>query len=614
MILQFPTPYPGELLYSTLGRYHMRSGNVFLKHTIDDLFGNKTLSATSILPSGIRSLVERLPQHTTISEKALIYKHTLFPFYTAFLGEKASSIYDAMLSNNGMGIYMQSGIMASSIPQNKYFKYCPACLNTDTFGEMYWNREHQLPGKLICPIHGLWLENSSVPITQSNKHTYVLPSEGNCELKKKNPVDEISLKFHLDFLLQSERLLNGEFKHKSFEHYTSFYRKHLIQKGFASNNGRVNQLWLQEAFRSYYPDKFLADLNIDPKSVELWLASITRKHRKSFHPYYHILLLNFLGLHINDVFREKASAFDQANHDSWPCLNIICPDYKKNVINEVSVRTCERTKKPIRRFTCQTCSFSYTRKGVDVQMDEQYKYSRIMDYGSLWKKELQTLFDQKLSHREIARRLQVTVDTVIKYKRILNEPKKEQRNESLEEDKETVEFHKQTWLWLQQQNDQLTKTQLRKQAPSTYIYLYRHNKEWLDENSPVPIKKKPMNNRVNWQERDEEVLQKVKLATKKLRNIEGKLKRITRKSLGDFIGERALIEKHLNKMPKTKAYIEQINESEQEFRLRRVKVVINEMKEAGEIILTWKVLRRANIKSQFAKEISDFIKENQFNW
>lgn len=164
---------------------------------------------------------------------------------------------------------------------------------------------------------------------------------------------------------------------------------------------------------------------------------------------------------------------------------------------------------------------------------------------------------------------------------------------------------------MQQQNDQLTKTQLRKQLPSTYIYLYRHDKEWLDKNSPVPIKRKPTNNRVNWQERDEEVLQKVVLATTELRNMEGKLKRITRKSLGDFIGERALIEKHLNKMPKTKAYIERVNESEQEFRLLRVMKVIAEMKEAGEIILPWKVLRRANIKSQFAKEIADYIKGNQ---
>lgn len=612
MILQFPTPYPGELLYSTLGRYHLRSGNVFWKHTIEDLFGKKTLSATAILPSGIRSLVERLPQNTTIDEKVLIYNHTLFSFYTSFLQkENALSIYDAMLSNNGMKIYMQSGIMASSISVNRYFKYCPACLNGDTFGEMYWKKEHQLPGKLICPIHGLWLEDSSVPIIQSNKHTYVLPNDNNCDLKNENPVDDCSLKFHLDFHLQAERLLNGEFSHKTVEHYTDFYRKHLIQKGFASNNGRVNQVWLQEAFRSYYSDKFLADLKIEKKTVELWLASIVRKHRKSFHPYYHILVLNFLGLNINEVFDETTSTFGGAEQDSWPCLNVVCPDYKRDVIDEVSVRICERTKKPIRRFNCPTCGFSYTRKGIDVQMGDRYKYSRIMDYGSLWKKELGTLSDQKLSHREIAERLQVTVDTVIKYERIQKEQKSEQKEAIVKENNGAVEGHKQTWLLMQRQNDQLTKTQLRKQAPSTYIYLYRHDKEWLEKNSPVPINRKPTKNRVNWQVRDEEVLQKVKPATTKLRNKEGKLKRITRKSLGDLIGERALIEKHLNKMPKTKAYIEQVCESHQEFRLRRVMMVITEMNEAGEIVLLWKVLRRANIKSQFAKEIADYIKEDQ---
>jgi len=165
MILQFPTPYPDEILYSVLGRFHIRSGNVFLKHTLEDLFGKRTLSATAHLPSGISSLVERLPENTTIDGKTLIEKHTMYSFYTAFLPKvQAHSIYQDMLSDDGKKIYMQSGIMASSITQNKYFKYCSACLKDDTYGEMYWHRLHQLPGQLMCSKHELWLEDSIVPI------------------------------------------------------------------------------------------------------------------------------------------------------------------------------------------------------------------------------------------------------------------------------------------------------------------------------------------------------------------------------------------------------------------------------------------------------------------
>lgn len=78
-------------------------------------------------PSGIHDLIERLPKNSTMDEKLLIDNHTMHSFYTAFLPkEKERAIYKSMLSDDGRAIYMQSGIMASSIAQNKHFKYCPA--------------------------------------------------------------------------------------------------------------------------------------------------------------------------------------------------------------------------------------------------------------------------------------------------------------------------------------------------------------------------------------------------------------------------------------------------------------------------------------------------------
>lgn len=605
MILQFPTPYPGELLYSTLGRYHLRSGNVFWKHTVEDLFGKSTISATALLPSGIRSLIKRLPPDTTIDEQTLLYEYTLFSFYTSLLPkDKALSIYESMLSDDGKKIYMQSGIMASSIPQNKYFKYCSACLMDDTYGEMYWQRQHQLPGKLICSKHGLWLEDSTVPIIQSNKHSFILPNENNCNLTKENKVDDNFLLPYRAFLGQVEQLLSWQGDHKTFSHFTEFYRKHLIETGFASVNGKVNQRRLSEAFRAFYSDRFFECLNIETKSIDLWLASITRKHRKSFHPYYHILLLNFLGLDVDNIFRATSTNVEHFGKSKWPCLNIVCPKYKKDVIPKVSVRTCEKTKLPIGRFECPICGFSYTRKGKVQTWGDRYNYTRIMEFGFLWKKELQSLLGQNLSFREIARRLHVDTNTVIKYEKILR-GETIQYKESLNENISVS--HRQEWLQLQQDNPNLTKTELRRLKPSTYIYLYRHEKEWLTHNSPILQKRKIENKRVNWQERDQEILIKIQEATDALQNKRGEMKKITVKSLGDSIGERALLEQHLDKMPKTKAFISKVCESDREFRLRRVRNVIDEMKGTGELIKTWKVLRKACIKKKFYNEIKEAI-------
>lgn len=141
-MIHFPTPYPNELLYSVIARYHIRSGNIFWKHTLDDVFGYRTIRASAFLPSGINALVQQLSPHTTIDAQWLIEKHTMFPFFTAFLPpERSKSVFEAMKSRDGKKIYMQAGLMASSIPQNAFFKYCAYCFEEDLnkYGELYWH-------------------------------------------------------------------------------------------------------------------------------------------------------------------------------------------------------------------------------------------------------------------------------------------------------------------------------------------------------------------------------------------------------------------------------------------------------------------------------------------
>ncbi len=606
MIIQFPTPYPDELLYSVIARYHIRSGNVFWKHTLEDLFGKRTISASVFLPSGIGSLVQRLPKHTTINEKIFIKKHTIYPFYTAFLPtEKAQSIYESMISDDGKKIYMQSGIMASSIPLNRFLKYCSACANEDvaTYGELYWHRLHQLPGNLICTKHGLWLENSAVQITHSNKHAFVLPTMDNCDLTQCKKASGSVLQKLIEIIHQAELLLNTQHQNQSFSHFTEFYHHHLIEKGFASFKGQVKQTELYKAFYDLYPEELLENLHIDIADPQ-WIANLSRKHRKSFHPYYHLLMLNFLGLDVNEMFKKTSFKHNPFGIPNWPCLNTICPDYKKTVIKEVTIRSCEKTKKPIGRFTCATCGFSYTRKRKDHNKDDHHTLTRIMDFGFLWRKELQSLLEDGLSYREIARRLNVDPGTVIKHVKM--EPDKSK--ESTHSDKaESVGHNRQIWIQLQQEQPNLSKTELREQSPSTYAYLYRNDKEWLHNHSPKLRKTESKNGRVNWHERDQEILDQVKKVVRELSVSNGKPRRITVKSIADAIGERALLEQHLDRMPYTKKFIENVYESEKDFRLRRVKHVIDEMKEEGEEIKVWKVLKRAGIKKQYLSEIKEIL-------
>lgn len=59
-----------------------------------------------------------------------------------------------------------------------------------------------------------------------------------------------------------------------------------------------------------------------------------------------------------------------------------------------------------------------------------------------------------------------------------------------------------------------------------------------------------------------------------------------------MIGCHALLEKHIDKLPMTSGILEEVCETDEAFRKKRVKKVIDLMLEEGEMIVEWKVLRR----------------------
>lgn len=57
-----------------------------------------------------------------------------------------------------------------------------------------------------------------------------------------------------------------------------------------------------------------------------------------------------------------------------------------------------------------------------------------------------------------------------------------------------------------------------------------------------------------------------------------------------------MLEKHLDKMPETRAFLEQVIESEEQYRIRKIEWAIRELEKKEEEIQKWKVLRMAGIQ------------------
>ncbi len=57
-------------------------------------------------------------------------------------------------------------------------------------------------------------------------------------------------------------------------------------------------------------------------------------------------------------------------------------------------------------------------------------------------------------------------------------------------------------------------------------YLYRHDREWLYKNYPEKTKRTGGNKLVNWEQRDLDILKKVKVAVSEIENETGRPKKI----------------------------------------------------------------------------------------
>src|SRR5262245_42669567 len=149
MICSFPDLNPGELLYSGFARYALRVGYPNLKNIMDELFGSRHIIASIPFASHLDYFIAHQPYADRFTAELLVTEHTLLPFYTPFLTwERNEQLKMDMRGENGPGIYMRVGLMASTVPAPLNLRYCPECAREDEmrFGEKYWHRDHQVPG------------------------------------------------------------------------------------------------------------------------------------------------------------------------------------------------------------------------------------------------------------------------------------------------------------------------------------------------------------------------------------------------------------------------------------------------------------------------------------
>ncbi|MGQ4650346.1 TnsD family Tn7-like transposition protein [Lyngbya aestuarii] len=318
MVSFFPTPYPDELLYSVIARYHTRSGNRSFRQTDIDLFNYPSQQAAKvILSNNLDYLVNNFPIGSKQTKENLIQNHTLYPFYATFLtATEAWVVKDLMIKKVNSSLLQAARIAHTHTEDSrKFFRFCPLCLEKDTqiYGETYWHRINQTPGVLVCPIHATALHDSLVSLDAIGIHYHAASSE-NCPLGSNSTtyLDETLQKL-LMFAKDIEWLVNScylPFQGMAWlrKQYQSYLTRQSFLKIYSKNKFTFNSHSFASHFLEFYGTEFLEKINpILIKKPETYLTNclLACDVNPLIDRVMHLLLINFLVGSIKDFFSSN---------------------------------------------------------------------------------------------------------------------------------------------------------------------------------------------------------------------------------------------------------------------------------------------------------------------
>lgn len=558
MVNFFPVPYPDEVLYSTLARYCMRSGNIKKIHNFEDLFGTRNCIAAMELPTQLDALIENMPVNTKYSAEYFIFKHTLFPFLAAFIPrERAEKIIQTMRNGEGAASYIRIGLISNSITLNKYFRFCPECFKEDIerFGEPYWHRSHQVTGVFVCVKHKIPLYNSAELIRGGNRQKFVCASHTNCIVEKETSFSKELMEKMLWIAEDAEILLNNQFRFKEPEWFMNQFRVKLIEKGYARMNNYIHQKKLKEDFIEFYGHEFLKLVQSSlPDKSRGWLSDIVRKNDRTTYAIRYLLLSRFLEISVSDLFNTKLgfNDEDESNIDAYQEL------WDQRLIELTNSRLSIREIADILKSSTKTIRQAIDRLGIEPF----WKFNGGGKY--LYKKYTDT-----------------------------------------EEFKIKREVYREKWIELHAQHPDKSSNQIRRENDGLYAWLKKYDIEWLEQNYR---KKKRAVMTIDWNKRDAELLPKIKEVVKEMK--QEKPVRITWTTIGSRLGISGWLSKKKEKLPLTKEYVESELESLEEFHIRKIKWGIEELERQGKEITLWNLVETAGVKPrymEFNKQIREIL-------
>ncbi len=590
MLPYLPALYRDELVYSLLARTCRHSGWHSPKQMLDEAFGSRNVRAGAFLQTELGRLATNLPPARELTAHRLALENTILNYVTAFQPQEARDWALAAITAENDGadaLHVKLGLAASKVRLPSALRYCPTCRAEmlTRHGELYWRRDHQLPGVLVCLTHGVPLADSRIVLPCTGQHGFSAADQDNCPADPPQPawIDQPETLKHLrDIAIASAALLTNPPAARKLVAWSDYIRAALFARGFARGDAQVDQRALLDAYLTHFGPM----IDILPDAApDGWLVSMARKHRKSFAPLRHVLMQ--LLLDALPLFER----FNPFGPGPWPCRNPLADHHGLPVVTDY--RLHDEGGRTIGVFHC-SCGYVFS------TAPEPGSRAKLLDLGPLFENRLRDFVAIGASLRSTAKALFVDPKTVLRYVALLGlETPWKARPERAKRPQIERDVMRAAWSEIHTANPTLTRQHLRHQIPAVYTWLYRHDRNWLEAQPPTAILPIPTKSRFDWADIDATTARALRQEVARLRALTPPLQ-ITRLALERALGQPGWLGKRLYKLPLCAAALAELAESVEEFQCRRITWAAEELRQEDKPVQVWRLRRLAGLPDRCA--------------
>lgn len=472
-----------ETLYSWCAHVHAVNGFGNPLSTSRQLFEAPYAALCHDFPSRLARLAARCPE-TRFDVEDLALRHTLLGYFLPLQPASAAShLLSEVIQGSLPSIKMRLGITASRVGGHHPLKGCQGCVREemDTTGFAYWRVEHQFPSVMACTKHARPLFIAWDPVTPVHRRGWLLPVGGL-------PWERIEVPVRDD--RQLEQLIRlGEFSaHFAASQPAAFdphrlarcYQRGLRNQGLATASGalRIRNL-VREMRQRYRGIEDIAGFEALNSVTADWpglVGAVARGSPRHAHPLKHLLMMALVYDTWENFLRSYEAAEPPTDTESDESGSVserdrIAERLAKLVVNE---RLSVSAAAGVLRISVTTATQIARRAGIDFTPRRKVLKGLQLERAN-------QLLRRGLPTRQVA---QMCGLSVVSINRALA------ANLDLKQVWQTAAFlakrriARKAFLSAAKHCRQATIKDLRRIRGSNYMWLYRHDRDWLRTSIP----------------------------------------------------------------------------------------------------------------------------------